>query len=88
MEDAKRLAILRQAETQGLRLQRNWVSEWIKHRGQVRGRYRKVLKYYWLQECGLLQSGPFFSQEEALLFLAHNLEGEDEYLERTICQRD
>jgi len=86
MDEVTRLLLLQLATDQGLRLERHWVNEWIKERRARRGRYRKRLKYYWLQECGLLLSGPFYSQEEALLYLAHNFHEGNHDVDRLIYQ--
>ena len=73
MDDQRTL--LARAAAQGLTLRMDWVREWTKRPGQRRGRYRRTLKYYWMQANPsgetLLHSGPFYSQAEALRYLAN-----------------
>lgn len=69
MDDRQR-AILDRAAAQGITLHAAWVREWHKQPGKRRGRYRRTLKYYWM-ELDLLHSGPFTSQEQAVTYLAN-----------------
>lgn len=69
MDDRQR-ALLDHAAAQGLTLHAAWVKEWHKRPGQRRGRYRRILKYYWMQH-NLLHSGPFTSQDDAINHLAN-----------------
>jgi hypothetical protein len=68
----------------GLTMRQYWVNEWVKAPGARRGRRRKRLKIYWVQG-EILHSGPFYSQEEAILFLVNNQLSErameDEYVD-------
>lgn len=74
MDDTQRA--LARAATQGYTLHAAWVREWTKRPGTRRGHYRKLLKYYWMQDH-LLHSGPFTSQADALVYLAHSTKTED-----------
>lgn len=69
MDDRQR-AILTHAAAQGITLHAAWVREWTKPPGRRRGRYRRILKYYWM-EHDLLHSGPFTSQADAIVHLAN-----------------
>lgn len=72
MQEHRRQALLSLAKELGLTERRFWVKEWVKEPGIYRGRREGKLKYYWV-DGETLHSGPFYSQEEALLFLEENL---------------
>lgn len=72
MQEGRRQALLQLAAELGLKDRRYWVKEWWKEPGTYRGRRVRRLKYYWVQQ-GTLHSGPFYSQEEALLYLEQYL---------------
>ena len=72
MQEQRRQELLHLAERLGVQEKCYWVREWVKEPGTYRGRRVGKLKYYWVHN-GILHSGPFYSQEEALLFLEANL---------------
>lgn len=77
MQEGRRQALLHLAAELGLKDRRYWVKEWWKEPGTYRGRRVRRLKYYWVHSgtvnSGTVHSGPFYSQEEALLFLEQYL---------------
>lgn len=68
MQERRREALLTLAERLGLSERRYFVDEWIKAPGARRGHRRRKLKIYWVKG-EILHSGPFYSRDEALLFL-------------------